>query len=186
MKNRVFSMLLAALFAALTAIGALLKIPIGPAPITLQFFFTALAGIVLGPYLGALSQLIYVLLGIAGVPLFTTGGGLSYLFHPTFGYLIGFILAPIVIGKVSESAKAPAFLRIFGGCLLGILVIYAVGVPYLYIILRYVNHTGITFLNALVIGFLVFLPGDLVKSALVALLGKKLVPILKRSGFLLR
>lgn len=182
MKTKTQKMILVALFAALTAAGAFVKIPIGPAPITLQFFFTALAGILLGPYLGALSQLIYVVLGLVGVPVFTSGGELSYIFNPTFGYLIGFILAPIAIGKVSETAKVPAFLRIFLGCMLGILVIYAIGVPYMYLILKYVNHTEITFLKSLVVGFLVFLPGDTAKSIIVAFLGKRLIPAIKKMG----
>ena len=63
-----------ALFAALTAVGAFLKIPLGPSAITLQFFFTAMAGCLLGSGCGALSQLIYVLLGLLGLPIFTAGG----------------------------------------------------------------------------------------------------------------
>lgn len=180
MKNKTFKLILVALFAALTAAGAFVKIPIGPVPVTLQFLFIALAGVLLGPYLGALSQLIYVLLGLIGVPLFTLGGGISYIFNPTFGYLIGFILAPIAIGKVSESAKAPTFLRTFLGCMLGIAIIYIIGVPYMYIILKYVNHIEITISKAFVTGFLVFLPGDTVKSVIVAFLGKKLIPIIRK------
>ena len=78
-----------ALFAALTAVGAFLKIPLGPSAITLQFFFTAMACCLLGSGCGALSQLIYVLLGLLGLPIFTAGGGFSYVLHPTFGFLLG-------------------------------------------------------------------------------------------------
>ena len=84
-------MVLTALFVALTAVGAFLKIPAGAVPFTLQILFTFLAGILLGPGWGALSQLIYVLLGLAGVPLFTGGGGLGYVLQPTFGFLLGLI-----------------------------------------------------------------------------------------------
>lgn len=91
-----------ALFAALTAVGAFLKIPLGPSAITLQFFFTAMAGCLLGSGCGALSQLIYVLLGLLGLPIFTAGGGFSYVLHPTFGFLLGLIPAAWVIGRLAR------------------------------------------------------------------------------------
>ena len=96
-----------ALFAALTAVGAFLKIPLGPSAITLQFFFTAMAGCLLGSGCGALSQLIYVLLGLLGLPIFTAGGGFSYVLHPTFGFLLGLIPAAWVI-VVWPAAPAPS------------------------------------------------------------------------------
>lgn len=169
---------LTALFAALTAVGAFIKIPIGPVPITLQLFFTALAGVLLGPYLGALSQIVYVALGLVGLPIFTGGGGPQYVLSPSFGYLIGFIIGAFVIGKITHNRSGLSFLRALVGSLAGLLVIYVIGVPYLYFILNHVAHTSMTFGNALLIGFVVFLPGDLAKCILVALLGKRVVPIL--------
>ena len=180
MRIKTKSMILAALFAALTAVGAFVKIPVGPAPITLQFFFTALSGILLGPYLGALSQLIYVALGLLGIPVFTSGGGLSYVFNPGFGYLIGLILAPLLIGKICNAASSPSFLRVFLSCIVGVLAVYTIGVPYMYIILKYVNHVNITLLNLLKVGFLVFIPGDIVKSIVVAILGVRIAPAIKK------
>lgn len=79
-----------ALFTALIAAGAFLRIPIPYVPFTLQFLFTTLAGVLLGGKLGAVSVACYVVLGLLGVPIFAEGGGLSYVFQPTFGYLIGF------------------------------------------------------------------------------------------------
>lgn len=181
MRNKTQKMILVALFAALTAAGAFVRIPIGPAPVTLQFFFTALAGVLLGPYLGSLSQLIYVVLGLAGVPIFTSGGGFSYVFSPDFGYLIGFIFAPMVIGNITRHTKTPSFFRTFLGCISGVLLIYMIGVPYMYMILKAVTHTDITFLKTCVLGFLVFLPGDTAKSILVAFLGKRLIPVVQKS-----
>jgi biotin transport system substrate-specific component len=179
MRIKTKEMILVALFAALTAVGAFIKIPIGPAPITLQFFFTALAGILLGPYLGALSQLIYVVLGLCGVPVFTAGGGPSYIFNPTFGYLIGFIIVPFVIGKIIGMAKKPSLLRYFLSCILGVLIIYAIGVPYMFMIFKVVTHTDITFLKTLVMGCIVFLPGDIIKCIAAAYLGVRIAPMIK-------
>ena len=97
MKTR--SLILTALFAALTAVGAFLKIPFPLSAITLQFFFTAMAGTLLGKKYGALSQAVYVLLGLVGVPNFALGGGFSYVFQPTFGFLLGLIPSAWVIGS---------------------------------------------------------------------------------------
>ena len=107
-----------ALFAALTAVGAFLKIPLGPSAITLQFFFTAMAGCLLGSGCGALSQLIYVALGLLGLPVFTAGGGFSYVLHPTFGFLLGLIPAAWVIGRLARSTRS--FWRIALAALAGL------------------------------------------------------------------
>ena len=103
MKHKtLIHMLLAALFAALTAVGAFLKIPVGTVSFTLQVFFTCMAGVLLGPYWGALSQLVYVALGLAGLPIFTMGGGLTYFAVPTFGFLLGLIPMAFVVGLLSR------------------------------------------------------------------------------------
>lgn len=74
-KSTVYSLILCALFAALIAVGAFIKIPVPFVPFTLQLLFTTLAGIVLGPKYGALSVGVYILIGLCGVPIFTQGGG---------------------------------------------------------------------------------------------------------------
>ena len=89
MKTR--DLIYCALFAALTAIGAFIHFQFMHATITLQCFFTAMAGLLLGARLGALSQALYVGLGLVGLPIFAAGGGFSYVFNPTFGFLLGLI-----------------------------------------------------------------------------------------------
>ena len=93
-------MALIALCAALTAAGAFIKIPLWPVAITLQTFFVILSGIILGPRDGALSQLAYLIVGLLGLPVFSGGGGLAYLMQPSFGYLIGFVIAPLAVGSL--------------------------------------------------------------------------------------
>ena len=88
-RSTVLPLVLTALFAALTAIGAFLRIPAGEISFTLQVFFTSMAGILLGPWWGAASQVVYVLLGLIGLPIFTEGGGLMYLAKPSCGFLLG-------------------------------------------------------------------------------------------------
>ena len=153
-----------ALFAALTAVGAFLKIPLGPSAITLQFFFTAMAGCLLGSGCGALSQLIYVALGLLGLPVFTAGGGFSYVLHPTFGFLLGLIPCAFVIGKL---AKRPlTFWRTALSMLAGLVVLYAIGVPYMALIANAYLGKGLTFWQVIKNGMLIYLPGDLLKIAL--------------------
>ena len=95
-KLKTNQLILCGMFSALIAVGAFIKIPVPVVPFTLQVLFTTLAGLLLGGNLGALSALIYMLLGLSGVPVFTEGGGLSYLLKPTFGYIIGFVLGAYV------------------------------------------------------------------------------------------
>ena len=104
--RKTLMLVLTALFAALTAIGAFFKIPFALAAISLQFLFTAMAGILLGAGYGALSQGVYVLIGLVGVPIFALGGGFSYVLQPTFGYLLGFLAACWVMGVLAKKVNA--------------------------------------------------------------------------------
>ena len=100
-------MVLCGMFAALVAIGAFIQIPVPYMDyFTLQFFFVLLAGLILGADKGAISVGCYVLLGLVGVPIFAAGGGIGYIFRPSFGYLVGFIVSAYVTGKVCEKLKA--------------------------------------------------------------------------------
>lgn len=182
MKIGAKQIILVGLFTALTAVGAFIQIPLGTVPVTLQFLFTGLAGVMLGSKLGALSQLVYVLIGLLGVPVFAGGaGGFGVVVKPSFGYLMGFILGAYVIGKISESRKKPGFITLFAAALAGIAVIYAVGVPYLYFIMNSVIGKDISFIAALKIGLIIFIPGDLIKCLIVAALGTRVIPIVKKS-----
>lgn len=177
MKTR--NMILAALFAALTAAGSFIRIPIGPVPITLQNLFTLLSGILLGPGLGALSQALYVLTGLFGLPVFASGAaGFTALVSPSFGYLLGFIAASALTGAICRRGKN-SFIRIIAASCAGILAVYALGIPYLYLIFNYVMHAHVTFGTALKTGFLVFLPGDALKCIAAAVIGSKIGPALR-------
>lgn len=164
-----------ALFAALTAVGAFIRIPLGYSSITLQTFFTAMAGCVLGPWYGALSQLVYVALGLVGLPIFTQGGGIGYLMQPTCGFLIGLIPAAWVIGRIAGRKPEPK--QIVPACLLGYGVLYAIGVPYMALILNTFLGKGMGFSAIMWAGMIPFLPGDMIKILCITLL---MTPILRQ------
>lgn len=164
-----------ALFAALTAVGAFIRIPLGYSSITLQTFFTAMAGCVLGPWYGALSQLVYVALGLVGLPIFTQGGGIGYLVQPTCGFLIGLIPAAWVIGRIAGRKPEPK--QIVPACLLGYGVLYAIGVPYMALILNNFLGKGMGFSAIMWAGMIPFLPGDMIKILCITLL---MPPILRQ------
>lgn len=183
MKTR--NLILAALFAALTAVGAFIRIPVGPVPITVQTLFTILSGIILGAKLGALSQALYIIIGLLGLPVFAGGGaGLSYVANPGFGYLLGFIAGAYTVGKISELLGATSFVKLFYASLAGVLVVYIIGVPYLYIILVKVMGTNMSLPGVIKAGFIIFLPGDLAKCAVAAAAGQKIIPALKKAGLI--
>ena len=173
-------LILAGLFAALTAIGAFLRIPMGASSFTLQVFFACMAGVLLGAKYGALSQLVYVVLGLAGPPIFTAGGGISYVFHPTFGFLLGLIPMAWVVGKIAGGSGTP--LRVVQGCVCGLGVLYLVGMPYMALILNVYMGKGIPISTLLLTYMVPFLPFDALKIAATALLARPLVPVVRKGA----
>lgn len=164
-------MVYAAMFAALTAVGGLISVPIPlqPVPITLQTLFTALAGLLLGGRYGALSQLVYVVLGLMGMPVFDGGkSGLGVLLGPAGGYLVGFIAGAYVTGRVASSRKKAGIPWLCLSVALGYVVVYGAGVAQL----SMVAHLGLY--KALAVGALPFIPGDCLKVAAASLLAWRL------------
>lgn len=125
-KNNLKEMVFAALFAALTAAVAWFKIPLPftPVPITLQTLVVLMSGAMLGPYYGALSMIIYLVLGAIGLPVFAGGSsGIGALLGPTGGYLFSYPIAAFVIGKMLEKKKLNTFLKYFSLIVILILVV---------------------------------------------------------------
>jgi biotin transport system substrate-specific component len=148
-------------------------------PFTLQFFFMVLAGVLLGAKGGALSQIIYIGVGLMGLPVFTKGGGIYYILEPTFGYLIGFIVAAYGIGRGVERLKKIKLSYLLGLSLLGLLIVYSLGVCYMLIVYRFYLQTPLSVQMAIWTGAILCAPGDLISCLLAALLTIRLVPILK-------
>ena len=150
--------------AALTAGAAQIVIPMWPVPITGQTFAVLFVGATLGSLRGALSMLLYIGLGIAGLPVFAEGGaGLAKLTGPTGGYMIGFVLAAALVGWLAQKQWDRKVLGTIGAFLAGTVVIYAVGLPWLSVALGQLGYPND--LNAtLQAGLYPFIPGDLIKA----------------------
>ncbi len=164
----------AALFAALTAVGAYLFIPIGPVPIVLQNMFVFLAGLLLGGRWGLASVAVYLLAGLCGLPVFAGGtGGIGRFFGPTGGFLLGYLPAVFLIGSIADR-RPGCMLRDVFAMLLGSVALYACGVAWL------VRVTEMTFAKAAAVGMLPFLPGDALKIAAAALIARAVRPIMAK------
>lgn len=167
---------LSSLMAGLMAAGAYLHVPIGPVPIVLTNLFVLLSGLLLGGRWGGASAGIYLLIGAVGLPVFAGGkGGLAHLFGPTGGYLFGFVISAYVSGWISHRFGRK-LLGDIPAVLIGSLLIYAFGVPWLKII------TGMTWEKTLVAGMIPFLPGDGLKAAAAILLARAVRPMLNRQA----
>lgn len=147
-------------FVILTSLGAFIRIPLPftPVPLTLQTFFVLLSGAMLGANLGSLSQLIYLILGLAGIPIFANAGsGLLYLFGPTGGYILGFVFASFFMGRAIRSLDRITFPFVLLFMCIGDLIILFFGIFWLKFLFGYELN------KIMFIGLLPFIPGDLLK-----------------------
>lgn len=167
------------LFTTLITVGAFIKIPVPVIPFTLQFLFVALSGLLLGAKYGGLSVLIYVLLGLAGLPVFTAGGGITYVLFPTFGYLLGFILCSFFTGIISSKMKANIKNYIIAA-FCGLIILHITGIPYYYMISRYVIQNSLTFKEIFLFCFVYTVPGDFLLCMLSARIALKLKPFINQ------
>ena len=173
--RRTTLMILSALFAALTALGAFLRIPTPVSSFTLQILFTAMAGCLLGRRWGAVSQAIYLLLGLAGLPVFTAGGGFGALLHPTGGFPFGMIAMAWICGLIVER-HGVGFRTFLLACLAGLAALYLIGLPCMHLILTLWLKQDWSVGQTIVSGMLLFLPWDILKAVLTAFLCVRLYP----------
>lgn len=159
-----------------SCIGIFFPVPV--VPFTLQFLFTTLAGLLLGSKKGAISVVAYMILGLAGLPIFSEGGGFWYVIKPSFGYIIGFCIGTYVTGLIAERMKEKTVPRYMLANFIGLLIVYAVGMIYYYIICNYVIDTPIALGPLFLYCFVLAVPGDICLCILAAALVKRVKPIL--------
>lgn len=174
------NLILCSLFVALIIVGAFIKIPIPVVPFTLQFLFTMMAGLLLGGRLGALSVCIYIVLGLLGLPVFAEGGGLSYLFKPSFGYIIGFAAGAYVTGTIANRVANPGYKRLLIANFTGLGIVYLFGMVYYYLMSNLYLGTPIGLWPLFLYCFILAVPGDIVLCLLGADLGKRLIPVIRK------
>lgn len=176
---KIKSMVRISIFAVMSAVGAKLMIPVPFVPFTLQTLVCILAGLLLGARDGAAALLVYMLMGLVGVPVFTSAAGPGAIFMPSFGYVIGFVACAWVSGAVEERLRAASGKTTVGGCfaagLAGLAVMYAIGVAYLYVILNFWLKTpDATIFKVLSIGFFSTAGGDLAKALIASVVAVRL------------
>ncbi len=140
---RTIHLVLVAMFAALMAIGANVTsfLVIGSVPVTMQAFFSILAGALLGRRLGALSMTIYLFIGLVGFPVFAQfKGGLGQLIHPTFGFLLSFILAAYMTGLIIEKSKKKSLRTFVIASFSSLIITYIAGTHYMYYAFQFLTN----------------------------------------------
>ncbi len=180
-KHKTNQMILCSLFAALIAVGAFLRIPIPVVPFTLQFLFTLLAGLLLGGRLGGISVCVYIFIGLLGLPVFTEGGGLAYVLKPTFGYIVGFAVGAYVTGKIAHQVQNPSYRRLLAASFSGLFFVYLFGMIHYYLISAFYLGDPIGLWPLFLYCFLMAVPGDIVLCILGSILGKRLIPIVRKN-----
>ena len=178
-RDKTKNMVLCAMFVTLIAAGAFIKIPIPVVPFTLQYLFTMLAGLLLGGKLGCISVCVYILLGLAGLPVFAQGGGIGYIFQPSFGYIIGFAVGAYATGVIANGKENPGYPRLLAANFIGLGIVYLLGMVYYYWISNFYLGTPIGLWPLFLYCFLLAVPGDIVLCILGAVLGKRMIPVIK-------
>lgn len=164
-------LILCSIFASLTAICSLISIPLpfSPVPVNLALLSVYLAGGLLGAKYGALSQLVYVLLGAVGLPVFhNLTGGMAILTGPTGGFIVGYIAAAFLVGLLSDKGLIPALLS-------GPFACFLLGT------LWFIYLTGSNLQAALLLCVIPFLPGDALKIIAAFFLIRKLRPLISKT-----
>ncbi len=166
------------LFCLLTILGAMVRVPLPgtPVPMTLQTAVVLFAGVALGARLGACSQLLYLAIGLAGVPVFADSGvgpqaGPQYVFGATGGYLLGFLIVPVVVGRLT--ARSSGLRPTIAAAAVGTILIFALGVSWLAI-------STDSVWTALQQGLFPFWLGAVLKCGLVVAAGSMLGPACRK------
>ncbi len=161
-KSRTLDLVICGLFTALIIVGAFIRIDF-ILPITLQSNFVVIAGMILGRRKGAVCAVSYMVLGLAGLPVFAQGGGLMYVLKPSFGYILGFIAGAFMSGFAAEHSKSKTVKSLYFSGLTGVLCIYLIGVVYFCLVMMiYVKAPEAELLSILRLTVFAALPADLI------------------------
>jgi biotin transport system substrate-specific component len=170
-KTDIRKIIMCAFFSAMIIVGAYIRIPIPPVPVTLQSFFVLLSGMVLGSKQGVLSVLVYIGLGLVGIPVFAGGtGGIGSVMMPTFGYVLGFVPAAYLSAKLSGDTYAGYLMA----ALVSMGTIYICGAGYYLILQELVLGGEINLFDFILSFFAISIPKDIVACLAVSAVAKRL------------
>lgn len=168
-----------AIFVALMVAGTYISIPFYPVPLTFQTVICVLSGLMLGWKKGGIAMAVYCIMGLIGIPVFSGGGGgVYYVVKPTFGYIIGFIVAAVAAGLIrGNNVKAP-LRRYLTAAVAAFLVNYAIGIPYFSVVW---TLNGYEDLGGYIVTYnLLYMPKDAVLCVLASALAAKVTPVVYR------
>lgn len=174
-ESAVRMLAISALFTALIAVGAFIRVPVPMWPFTLQTLFTTMAGLLLGSRYGTLACAAYMLLGLVGLPIFTGGGGPQYVFQPTFGCIIGFAVGAWVAGVIVQRAAKKSFVCFFTAALADMFVVYVIGMAWFWAIRSFYLQDPIGIWALFVTCFVPTIGVDLLKALLAAWISRRVV-----------
>lgn len=170
------------LFTALTIVSSMLHFTLGPIPFSLQIVTVFIVAHLFSVKIAFWSQALYVVMGLLGLPIFASGGGLFYVMKPTFGFLIGFVVAALVMAILKQKWTQRNFVTTFLINLAGTVVIYVFGCVYFYFIMNFVLHTPISASQTFSGIVLLSGPGDIILGAVSAVLILRLEKVMKGAG----
>ena len=166
------------IFLALLIVSTYISIPLSDISLTLQVLVVLLLALIL-PFIDAeIIIIIYILMGLFGIPVFSNfSGGISKIFTPSFGFIISFIFVPIIIKLLALIKIKKESLKTFIISLITLIFIYIIGILYLFVI-RSVYEVNI--MSFIIVSILPLLPFDIIKVVMVSFITRKLKPILER------
>lgn len=180
-RNLIVTLTLSALFCTLICIGSFIRIPMpNMMPMTLQTFFVLLTGLVLPVKSSTLATVTYMALGLIGLPIFSGGGGLSYVLMPNFGFVIGFVISSVTMSIIAEKLIKRIFWQYFAISLLGISITYIIGILYFAFITNVYNNNNYSAIWFIHTVFLPFLPKEIICIILSSLSACKIRPYITK------
>lgn len=186
MKLKTKDVAICGLFIAFIAIGAFLKISI-PLPVydmsfTLQWLFVVCSALLLEQKQAVTVVGLYLVMGLAGIPIFAHGGGIGYVLRPGFGFLLGFFVAVIIISCMIKSFSRERFFGYLFSSFVGMIAYYAIGAVYFYIMTNLYLKTSVDFKTVVITYCLVTVLPDFALCVIASALSLRLKPILKKIG----
>mgnify|MGYP003586906120 FL=1 len=177
------NMMLAGIFAAFMIISSYIVVPIGPVPHTLQPLVVLLSGVLLGHKWGPISIIVWVVLGVLGLPVFNQGqAGAVMLIGPTGGFIFGFIVCSWLAGLLTEKNLQAGYAKTFFYLLIALIVAYILGLIGFMLSFQYFLHKPMTWEKSVLIAIAPFLPFDIIKAAIASYVGVKVRKALIDAG----